>query len=62
LLPSSPLAASSLFGVILAIFAIATVIAVVAVVAVVTIVAIALFAPITDALATIDITLAAVAA
>ncbi len=62
LLPLLPLAASSLFCVIIAIFAIATVIAGFAIVAVVAIVAIALFAPITVALATVVITLAAVAA
>jgi hypothetical protein len=54
LLPSLPLAASSLFGVIVAIVAI---VAVVAVVAVVT-----LFAPVTITLATIVVTLAVVAA
>ncbi len=59
-LPSLPLAASLLFGVIVAIFPIATVIAIVTVVAVIAIIAIALFAPVTFALATVVVTLAAV--
>jgi hypothetical protein len=53
-IPSSPLAASLLFGVIVAIIAIVDVVAVVAVVA--------LFAPVTVALATVILTLAVVAA
>jgi hypothetical protein len=60
-LPSSPLAASLLFGVIVAIIAIVAVVAVVTVIAVVTIVAVALFDPVTVALATIVVTLAVVA-
>jgi hypothetical protein len=63
-LPSTPLAASPLFGVIVAIFVIATVIAVFAVIAIVAVVAIlviALFAPITIALAAVVITPTAVA-
>jgi hypothetical protein len=61
-LPSSPLAASSLFGVIVAIVAIVAVVPIVAVVAVIAIVAVALFDPVTVALATVVVTLAVVAA
>jgi hypothetical protein len=57
LLPSLPLAASSLFGVIVTIFAINAVIAGIAVVIIIAIVAIALFVPITIALATVVITM-----
>jgi hypothetical protein len=61
LLPSSPLAASLLFGVIVAIVAIVTIVAVVAVVAVIAIVAVTLFDPVIITLATIVVTLAVIA-
>ena len=61
-MPSSPLAASLLFGFIVAIIAIVAVVVVLAVVAIVAIVAVALFDPVTVALATIFVTLAVVAA
>ncbi len=60
-MPLSPLAASLLFGVIIAIVAIVAVAAIIAVVPVVAIVAVALFDPVTVALATIVVTLAVVA-
>jgi hypothetical protein len=62
LLPSSPLVALLLFGVIIVIVAIVTVVAVVAVVAVIAIVAVAIFDPVTIIHATVVVTLAVVAA
>jgi hypothetical protein len=62
LLPSSPLASSLLFGVIVTIVAIVAIVAIIAVVAVVAIVAVALFDPVTVTLATVVVTLAVVAA
>jgi hypothetical protein len=61
LLPSSPLEALLLFGVIVTIIAIVAVVAVATVVAIVAIVAVALFDPVAVALATVVVTLAVIA-